>query len=266
MKIALGQLVITNDKPANLAKIGVQVEAAVRAGARLAIFPEASMHCFGSPTDSLAACAEEIDGPFGTGLRELARRFGISLVAGMFEKAADDPERVYNTVLAVDERGDLYGAYRKIHLYDALGFLESQRIRPGSGATLSFVCEGVRFGVITCYDVRFPELTRHLTEEGADAILMPTAWLHGILKEQHLQTLVRARAIENTVYLFCADQVGTTFSGNSCAIDPMGVTLAAAGETETVIAAELSLERLEEVRSKLPSVRNRRPEVYRRWG
>jgi len=266
MKIALGQIAVTGDKSVNLAKIEGQVEAAARAGARLAVFPEASMFHFGSPADSLGAVAEPVDGPFGTRLRELAKGFGISLVAGMFEKVEDDPHRGYNTLLAVDERGELYGTYRKIHLYDALGFQESKRIAPGAGETLVFSCDGVRFGVLTCYDVRFPELSRHLALEGADALLMPTAWLHGLLKELHLETLVRARAVENTVYLFCADQVGETFSGSSRAVDPMGVTLAAAGETEGMIFAEISLERLAEVRAKLPSLRNRREDVYRRWG
>lgn len=266
MKIALGQLAVSDDKPANLAKLATQVEAAARAGARLAVFPEASMHEFGAPSDPLGPVGETLEGPFATRLRELAREFGLSLVAGMFETVPDDSDRVYNTVLAVDERGELYGTYRKIHLYDALGFLESGRIAPGSGQTLTFTCEGVKFGVLTCYDVRFPEMARHLTGQGVHALLMPTAWLGGVLKELHLETLVRARAIENTVYVFCSDQVGTFFSGNSRALDPMGVTLASAGETETVIVAELSLERLEEVRAKLPSVCNRRPDVYAAWG
>jgi len=265
VKVALGQFAVTGDKAANLARLSEQVQVAARGGARLAVFPEASMHHFGPPTEPLGPVGERIDGPFGTRLRELAREHKLSLVAGMFEKVEHDPDRVYNTVLAVDERGELYGVYRKIHLYDALGFLESGRIMPGSGETLTFTCEGFCFGVLTCYDVRFPELSRHLTDRGADALLMPTAWLGGVLKELHLETMIRARAIENTVYFLCSDQVTPGFAGNSRALDPMGVTLAAAGETETVIFAELSRSRLDEVRAKLPSVCNRRPDVYAAW-
>lgn len=263
--VALAQLHITDDKPGNLAKIAASAESAARAGARLVVFPEASMHDFGRPTTPLAPIAESVDGTFVRRLREVARANRIGVLAGMFE-ISPHPDRVYNTLVYVDHRGELAGTYRKIHLYDALGFVESDRIVPGEGGTLAFTCEGMRFGAMTCYDLRFPELARHLVvDEGADALLLPTAWLHGLLKEDHLRTLIRARAIENTAYFCAADQVGGAYSGNSAVVDPMGVVVASIGETEGLVLHPLSLERLAAVREKLPSIANRRPEVYERW-
>jgi deaminated glutathione amidase len=263
--VALAQLRSTDDKPANRAKIASFAESAAKAGARLVVFPEAAMHDFGSPTTPLAPVAEQVDGPFVTRLREVARSQRINILAGMFETSRY-PDRVYNTLVSIDEHGELAGTYRKIHLYDALGFVESERIVPGEGATLAFTCEGIRFGAMTCYDLRFPELARHLVvDEGAEVLLLPTAWLHGLLKEDHLRTLMRARAIENTAYFCAADQVGGPYSGNSAIVDPMGVVVASIGETEGLVLHTLSPERVAAVRQKLPSIANRRPEVYERW-
>ncbi len=263
--IALAQLRSTDDKPGNLAKIASSAESASKAGARLVVFPEAAMHDFGSPETPLAPVAEPIDGPFVTRLRDVARSCRIGVLAGMFERSAYT-DRVYNTLVYVDERGELAGTYRKMHLYDALCFVESDRIVPGEGATLAFTCEGIRFGAMTCYDLRFPELARHLVvDEGAEVLLLPTAWFHGLLKEDHLRTLMRARAIENTAYLCAADQVGGPYSGNSAVVDPMGVVVASIGETEGLVLHTISAERVAAVRQKLPSIANRRPDIYERW-
>lgn len=272
--VAVAQIAVTGDKDANLAKIAAYVEHAARNGARLAVFPEAAMHEFGAPSGPLGPVAETLDGRFVTALSDLARRHTLTIVAGMFERLSHEPPlsaepaknaRAYNTVVALDERGALRGAYRKIHLYDALGARESDRIAPGDGTTLSFDCDGVSFGVMTCYDLRFPEVARHLSERGADVLVLPAAWYGGMLKESHFRTLARARAIENTVYLCAADQCGPDFSGNSLIVDPMGVVQASLGESEGLLVGELSRERLAQVRAKLPSVRNRRPDVYARW-
>jgi len=266
MKIALGQIAVTGDKSVNLAKIEGQVEAAARAGARLAVFPEASMFHFGSPADSLGAVAEPVDGPFGTRLRELAKGFGISLVAGMFEKVEDDPHRGYNTLLAVDERGELYGTYRKIHLYDALGFQESKRIAPGAGETLVFSCDGVRFGVLTCYDVRFPELYRHLAREGADVLMVPAAFT-AFTGKDHWQVLLQARAIENTAYVLAPAQTGLHYGrrqthGHALVIDPWGTVMADAGVEPGLAMAPVDMAHEARVRAQMPSLQHRHPALF----
>src|SRR5262249_35461778 len=145
-----------------------------------------------------------LDGEFGSGLAGAARANGVALVAGVFEPAPGD--RVYNTAVAYDAAGARVAAYRKIHLFDALGErgapMGAPRGQPGAVDLWR-----LRVGVMTCYDVRFPELARALTVRGAELIVIPAAWAAGLFKEEHWVTLVRARAIENTVWVAAACQV-----------------------------------------------------------
>ncbi len=159
----------------------------------------------------------------------------------------------------------MHGIYRKIHLYDAFGYKESDRMRAGNGETLVFTLDGMRFGAMTCYDLRFPELARNLVRDGAETLLLPTAWLAGPLKEMHLATLLRARAIENTVYLGAADQCPPGYCGNSVLYDPLGVCVTSLGEAPGVIVGELDPHRVAEARSKNPSLDNSRIDLYAQW-
>jgi predicted amidohydrolase len=263
VRIALGQFGASADKAANLQRIVSMTREARAMGAELVLFPEGSMVSF-EPLRSLAPDGEPLDGPFVDGLARAARENGLTVVAGIFESVPGS-ERVYNTIVALGADGVLLGCYRKIHLFDAFGHMESERIEPGSGDTLVFRQNDLSFGVQTCYDVRFPELSGRLAAEGADAILLPAAWVHGLLKESQWEVLVRARAIENTVYVAAADQVGAGYSGSSMLVDPMGVAVARGGETEQVIAGEIDPQRVQAVRQKLPSRKHVRPDVYRRW-
>jgi predicted amidohydrolase len=264
VSIALCQLAITGDKAANLDKIAAACDRAAAAGARLAVFPEASMYHFGRQDEPLGPFAETVDGAFATALSRLSRERRIWTLAGMFERIPGDA-RVYNTLVLFDETGRLAGTYRKIHLYDAFGFGESNRVVAGDGATLQFEVDGVRFGAMTCYDLRFPELARALAGAGAQVLLLPAAWLHGVLKEFHFATLVRARAIENTVYVGAATQCGPGYSANSMLVDPLGSTLAAAAEAEALVLGTISTERIATVRATNPSLHNARPDLYARW-
>jgi len=264
LRIALAQISVGGDKAANLATIAASAERAARQGVRLAVFPEASMFHFGKPAEPLGPPSETLEGPFVSTLAHLARRHRMWILAGMFERIDDDP-RVFNTLVLLDDGGLLHSTYRKIHLYDAFGYRESSRIAPGDGSTLVFALDGMRLAAMTCYDLRFPELARHLTLLGAQAILLPSAWLSGVLKEMQFETLLRARAIENAVYLGTADQCTPGYCGNSVLFDPMGVAVAGAGEAPTVVVADLSAQRVEEARAINPSLGNLRPEVYENW-
>jgi deaminated glutathione amidase len=262
VKIALGQFGAGPEKQQNLARISKLAETAAASGADLVLFPEAAM--VGGATDrSLVPLAEMLDGPFVSELQRLAAKHSIAIVAGMFEPA--DSARVYNTVVALAQDGQLIGSYRKIHLYDAFGHKESDRIAPGDGQTLLFGLGGMQLGVMTCYEVRFPEVARRLAELGAEALLLPAAWARGPLKELHWETLARARAIENTVYVAAAGQVSATLTGLSAIYDPMGVAMVNAGESEGVVIGEVRRERLDEVRRINPSLAMRRPDVYAAW-
>jgi predicted amidohydrolase len=260
VRVAVGQFASSRDKPRNLEKATEAVHAAAAAGAALVVLPEAAMYPFGRPEDGLLDAAEPVDGPFAAALVEVARQTGVTVVAGMFE-AVPGERRVSNTVLAVGPDGML-GHYRKLHLFDALGWRESDRVRPGhpgeQDALLTFDLGGLTVGVLTCYDLRFPELTRALVDAGATVLAVPAAWVHGPLKEYQWRTLAAARAIENVAYLVAADQSPPEFAGHSMVIDPMGVVLAQVGDVDGLAVAEVSASRLAEVRRVLPVLEHRR--------
>src|SRR5262249_16214268 len=193
MRVALCQLPVSPDPAVNLDRVRDALADAAGRGADLAVFPEATQARFGS---DLRAIAEPLDGAFGSGLAEAARASGVALVAGVFEPASDG--RVYNTAVAYDAAGARVAAYRKIHLFDG--------VAPGASPVVVDLC-GLRVGFMTCYDVRFPELARALAVRGAELIVIPAAWKAGLFKEEHWVTLVRARAIENTVWVAAACQV-----------------------------------------------------------
>ncbi len=264
MKIALGQISVGLDKQQNFSKIADMASLAASRGAQLVAFPEVSMYNYGTPMHNLVPHAEALNGSFVTGLAQIARENSIFIVAGMFESIPGD-QYVFNTIVVVNAAGELIGHYRKIHLFDAFGWKESERITAGDGSILTFKCNEITFGIMTCYDLRFPELARHLAASGSQAILVPAAWVSGALKETHLQTLVRSRAIENNLYVAAAVQVGATFCGSSQIADPMGVITADQGEEEGLLESEITFNRVTAVREKSPTLKNCRPDLYAKW-
>jgi predicted amidohydrolase len=248
------------DKAANLQRITELTSEAAGAGARLVVFPEAAMCDFGNPKDDLHALAEPLDGPFVNALTRLASRHRLSVVAGMFETVPGE-QKVLNTVVMIGPDRGLASAYRKQHLYDALGDVESDRLMPGNDPPEVLEVDGFRVAMIICYDMRFPNLVASVADRGAEVLLVPAAWVVGPLKEEHWTVLTHARAIENTMYVAGAGQGAPYYTARSVIVDPFGVTLASLGETPGVATAEISRERLESVRKKLPVLaqRNRTP-------
>jgi predicted amidohydrolase len=258
VRVAVGQFAAGTDKAANLATLTGLVHDAAGAGAAVVVLPENSMYSDPNPAADARGWAEPLDGPFARELSRLARSAGLTIVAGMTESVPGEA-RASNTLLAVSESGEQLGVYRKIHLYDAFGYRESDRIKPAAhAAPLTFACGGITFGAMTCYDLRFPEMARRLVDAGADALLLPAAWVAGPAKEDHWVTLARARAIENTAWVLAAGQTGPVCAGQSMIVDPMGVVLASAGEAPGIAVAELDQARLEDVRRRNPSLDNRR--------
>lgn len=256
MHVALVQLSATTDSAHNRASVDAVLtglDAAEQLD--LVVLPEASMHDFGSADHDLAAAAEDLDGPFVQLLRGHAVRLGATIVAGMFERAEDSLP--YNALAVLGPDGALSATYRKVHLYDSFGYAESARLAPGKVAPVVVDVADRRVGLMTCYDLRFPEHARLLVDAGADALCVPAAWVAGPLKEDHWVTLLRARAIENTVDVLGAAQCGHTYVGRSMVVDPLGVVVAAAGEQPQVVRAYVSSERLREARTINPSLANR---------
>ncbi len=266
MRAAVAQLASGLDRDANRALALAAVAAGAEAGAELVVLPEATMCGFGSARTDLAALAEPLEGPFVTALVGAAGDHGLTVVAGTFEPA--DEGRVYNTLVIVGPDG-LLGRYRKIHLYDALGWRESARVQAGEPEphNLPVVPVGeLRVGVLTCYDLRFPESARAAVDAGATALAIPAAWVAGEHKEDHWRTLLGARAIENTAYVLAAAQPGPTYTGHSRIVDPFGVVVASLGadegrESPAVAAGELTAARVEEARAALPVLQHRRYRV-----
>jgi predicted amidohydrolase len=265
MRIALCQIPVSSRPAANAGRVRDALRQAADQGAELAVFPEATQVRFGS---DLRAAAEPLDGPFCSGLAEAAKQAGVALVAGVFEPAPDG--RVYNTAVAYDGAGELVASYRKVHLFDAFGHRESQDVAAGSSPVLCTLA-GVRTGLEICYDVRFCELSRALAVGGAELIVLPAAWAAGLFKEDHWVTLVRARAIENTVWLAAVGQVpdpdepptrAATGIGRSMLVDPLGVVRADLGPAPGILVAEVDTGLIPAVRATVPSLANRRADLW----
>lgn len=255
MRISLLQFAAGLDPDENIATLSRLARTAVSAD--VIVTPEASMRDFGDPDTPLAPAAQSLDGPFVAALAQLAKELGAVIVSGMFERS-DDDARPYNTVVAVGSDGSLLGTYRKVHLYDSFGYRESDQILAGPVEPTVVDLAGVSAGLLTCYDLRFPEHSRSLVDAGAELIVAPAAWVRGPLKEDHWRTLTRARAIENTVYLAAPAQNGPKYCGSSMLVDPLGVVIAAIGEQEGCVDGAVDLERLAAARRRNPALRHRR--------
>lgn len=257
MRIAIGQFSAGMDKPANLARIAELTARAADAGAQVVVFPEGAMCDFGAPKDDLRGTAEPLNGRFVQTLSELAARFGLTMVAGMFESIPGEM-LIYNSAVVVDPTKGLVGTYRKRHLFDAFGETESERFRRGGEDPLLIEVGGFKAAVVICYDMRFASFIERAADAGAELVVAPAAWVAGPLKEEHLSVLARARALDNTVYVAVGGQTGPAYTGRSVIVDPLGVTLAGLGDAEGVGVAEVSHERLKAARARLPVLAQRR--------
>jgi predicted amidohydrolase len=215
--------------------------------------------------------AEPLDGPAVTWAREAARELGIDLVAGSVSERVDGEEKLRNTSLHVGPDGEVKAVYRKVHMFDVevdgTVYRESDHEAPGEDVVLSTTADGVELGLTVCYDVRFPELYRILAVRGARIITVPAAFTVPTTRD-HWEVLVRARAIEDQCFVIAANQVGEhaeglRSGGRSMIVDPWGLVLAQAPDAETVVVADLDLDRLERIRAKLPSLANRQTAAYR---
>ncbi|TCJ21995.1 nitrilase-related carbon-nitrogen hydrolase [Nocardioides jejuensis] len=244
------------DPAANRAALADVPDAA--SAAELVVLPEAFARDFGPVTEPLAPYAEEQGGAFDDALSGVADG-ACTVVAGMFERS-DDEVRPFNTLLV---RGGATAAYRKIHLYDSFGYRESDRLSAGDWAPVVVDVAGWKVGVLTCYDLRFPELARDLVAAGAEVLVVPAAWLPGRTPEEHdrkvdhWRTLARARAIENVSYVVAVGQPAPRYTGRSLVVDPYGAVVAEAGAEAAELLATLERGVLDEARSTNPSLTNR---------
>jgi predicted amidohydrolase len=262
------QLNSTEDTERNLATADRLVREAAALGAKLVVLPE-KWSVLGTG-DQLAAGAEALDGRCISWAREVARGLRIDLIAGSIVERAPEREKSANTSVHIGPDGELRAVYRKIHMFDVevdgVQYNESAREQAGEEVIVTTLADGTGVGMSVCYDVRFPELYRRLVTEGAQILAIPSAFTLATTRD-HWEVLLRARAIENQCFVVAPNQVGEhpggfRSGGRSMIIDPWGVVLATAPDTECAIVADIDLARLKDVRSRLPALTHRRPEVY----
>jgi len=256
MRVALVQMSATTDKSANFKVVERMVAQAAESRPDLVMLPEAVMHDFGKPDEPLTEVAEPLDGPFVAEMERLARLHDTTILAGMFESVPDD-DRPYNTLVAVGA-GGVSGVYRKTHLYDSFGYRESDKLLAADPEAVVVPVADVKVGMMTCYDLRFPEMARALVDAGADTLAVPAAWVAGEHKVDHWLTLLRARAIENTCYVAAAAQCGRRYCGHSAAVDPMGVVLTSLADEEGIASATLASGAIFAARQHNPALAHRR--------
>ncbi len=264
MRIALAQIQSGAEPAANLGLVEEYTRRAADAGARLVLFPEATMCRFGVP---LAPIAEPLDGSWASAVRAIAERAGIVVVAGMFvparEDTADRAGRVTNTLIATGPGVDTH--YDKIHLYDAFGFTESDTIAPGHEPVMIEV-DGVNVGLTLCYDVRFPELYVELAQRGAQLITVHASWGTGPGKLEQWTLLARARAVDTTGIIAAVDQAypgdelaaaGPVGVGGSLVASAVGEVVVSAGADPQLLVSDLDLDAAQKARETIAVLRNR---------
>ena len=266
-RAAIVQMKSSVDKEDNLAYSVKLINEAAKRKARLICFPEFQMAY--SPAEqkpeSLHKIAEKITGNFISTLSNSAKLNKINVIATMYEiiNTNESNQKVFDTGIIINELGKVQSIYRKVHLYDALGFKESKKLLAGSIIEKPSKTTVGNLGLLICYDMRFPEISRILTVNGANILVSPSAWVAGFMKKVHWEIMVRARAIENGVYVLAPNQVGNIYCGHSMAIDPFGATILDMKNRQGIEFIDIDTAKIDTTRRTLPLLMNRRTDVYR---
>lgn len=280
VKVAIVQMKSSVNKDRNLTFSLEAIKEARGKNARIVCFPEFQMAFSPNSQTSreLFLTSESVEGNFTKELRKSAKENNISIIGTIYERSTTDSDKpnkvldkikdidnqycVYDTALFINNEGVLVSQYRKLHLYDALGFKESEKLLAGDKLFSPVDSPLGKLGMMVCYDLRFPELSRILTVEGSNTLVSPSGWVQGTMKEDHWLTMCKARSIENGVYLIAPNQVGNVFCGRSLVVDPFGVVILDMGAKEGLEVIDLDLDRINLVRNDLPLLKNRRTDLY----
>ncbi|MCE2506894.1 MAG: carbon-nitrogen hydrolase family protein [Nitrosopumilaceae archaeon] len=263
MKAAVVQFKASTNKETNLKKIISYIQKAASKNATLCAFPEFMMFYTNSTQTpkQLASLSETITGNFVNTIAKTAKENRIQVVGSFYEKSRKK-DRVYDTSFVIDKTGKVISTYRKIHLYDALGFRESDKMASGSKIAKPVKTTLGKVGMMICYDLRFPEMSRSLAAAGSEILIAPSAWVKGNMKEEHWITINKTRAIENGCYVIAPDQVGNIYCGRSLVVDPYGKILLDMKKKQGIGYIDIDLKKVEKTRKILPLLKNRRTDVY----
>ncbi|HUT06416.1 MAG TPA: carbon-nitrogen hydrolase family protein [Nitrosopumilaceae archaeon] len=263
MKVAVVQFKASTNKETNLKKTLDFISKAAKNKAALVAFPEFMMfytNASQSPKQ-LAGMAETIKGNFVNTIAKAAKEKHIQVIGSFYEKSTKK-DRVYDTSFVIDKLGKIISTYRKIHLYDALGFKESDKMTSGSKITKPVNTSIGKVGMLICYDLRFPEMSRSLAVAGSEVLVVPSAWVKGDQKEEHWLTMNKTRAIENGCYVVAPDHVGNIYCGRSLVVDPYGKILLDMKKRQGIGYVDIDLKKIKTIRKVLPLLKNRRTDVY----
>ena len=263
MKAAVIQFKASTNKQANLKKIISYIQKAALKNAKLCAFPEFMMFYTNSNQSpkQLASLSESINGNFVSTIAKTAKENRIQVIGSFYEKSRKK-DRVYDTSFVINSSGKVISTYRKIHLYDALGFRESDKMTSGSKIAKPVKTSLGKIGMMICYDLRFPEMSRSLAAAGSQVLIAPSAWVKGYMKEEHWITINKARAIENGCYVIAPDQVGNIYCGRSLVVDPFGKILLDMKKKQGIGFVEIDLNKVKQTRKVLPLLKNRRTDIY----
>lgn len=255
MRVAAGQFIVTPHWQVNAQTCITLMQSAAEQGAELLVLPEALLARDDSDPDLSVKSAQPLDGGFLQLLKSQSRRDTLTTILTIHTPSSAG--RARNTLVVLRE-GEVIAHYHKLHLYDAFSIQESKRVDAGLTLPPLIDVGGFQVGLMTCYDLRFPDLALKLALQGAEILALPAAWVRGPLKEHHWATLLAARALDTTCYLIASGECGTRNIGQSRIIDPLGVTLAGATQQPQLIVSEVLREHLLNVREQLPVLQNRR--------
>lgn len=263
-KLGLAQVRHRADGDAIALAESVMVSAATQ-GVQLLVFPESFMSRYEADRAQFLAESEPIGGPFTQTMDALAARYGLWVVYTMNE-ARLEGSLPFNTAIVVDSQGVRRGVYRKVHLFDSSTTHESERMSAGDTLLAPIETPFCKLGVAICYDLRFPEVARSAALQGCELMVFPSAWVDGRGKARQWQTLLRARAIENEMFVAGVSRVDEGYVGRSCVFAPDGRALAQAGTETGLVCARIDMDKLARMREAIPVFDHRRPELYRKWG
>lgn len=257
--IALAQCGSTGNIEQNLQTASRFMQAANEADASLIVFPEYFMMPYTAPNHQYVTKAQRLDGPFVSRMKQLSKENHLWTIFGISESPSPEQGnsagKCFNTLVVLDDTGNYRGHYRKTHLFDAFNWKESADTLPGREYFFPINTPAGKLGLGTCFDLRFPDVARRQALQGAQVLIYPSAWVKGELKDVHWTTLLRARAIENGMYVIgCSQFTPDTYLGKSCAFDPMGRLLTEGGYKEEILFVSVSPEESDKARQMIPSL------------